>query len=343
MTWFSTVLTLGSTLGFKAALLLLVLIPSVCEASGHEEEQAHFFAHIASASSFQEGALLFNEKRFARIVEAFSSCEGQLPGRFAIFALGSVATRMALPCSDFEFGVVGDAEFLSHPASLDKLLTAVKRSLKEQGIVFDKKGWTPPVQGQGSSQLIGTPDQFIALLRADRHSTLRYTLHMTRFVYGDPTLYRELCEKRDGLERSKRLFAYEYDRTRRRMGDVVPKMKEIEKRLTGATPTRSHPLNYKPHLLKPVIELIHYLSYAHLGYLDNTYCEIEKLVAEKAIDAPFGTALKEVVSFGLSERVLTWDEDVFIAELDVEHLYNLKKSWDTAVLLNSHVFHAYYR
>ena len=328
-----------------AVLIIVLFKEKLCA----DIESIHNFASAAELKccdtiiDFQDALHSFNHDRAALLISCVQDSFNALAekktyhfkGECSVFVFGSSANDISLPCSDLEFGIIGDELFLMQRSLINDFLGTLKTKLGDYGIHFDHNGWIPYFTYQGSAyghaELIGTPQQLIANMYQSSLVTLRYALNMTKFIFGNRALYDEFrMYKNREVVQQRRMIMQEYCRTVKRISLIRALSEHVDYLLKKRSKKHAFiAFNHKPHLVKPIIELLNYMSFYSSIPFGNPFEQVNQLVEKKILSADVAQQIELALIWGLRKRCELGGQDCLFESCTGEILELVQEHWKT--------------
>jgi hypothetical protein len=299
----------------------------------------------------QENVLaLFNRIRLEFIRSVITECwhrtdkksnsnkEFELP--YAFFTLGSHALHLALPSSDLELGFLCD-EPRAVPFNVDQFLQEVKKNLEKNEVFFDHNQWFPYFNANGTDHgsplLRGTCAQLASIKDHHENTVLRYALNHTNFLWGNKKLYERFAATNSSTQgHLKRALKKEFLKTHKRIKHIHMLYEHLEFYLQKKRQKHSfRAFNLKPHLTKPLIELICYMAIYNELDSSNIFECLATAQQRTILPHQLGKKIKKALTWGLQKRILNNDSDYFFESIDQAFFHELEAAWSTLIEFES--------
>lgn len=299
------------------------------------------FAQIPiERQDLQEWLISFSNSRVALIQQAIQDCVDEFAPQysidpktdFCIYSLGSLSVDVALPQSDFEFGILVNKPITQ--AFWDSFLSSLQDKLNLLNISFDQHEMTPQFyqkdQGFGTPNLCSSLDEIVAILTKIMPSWA-YLLYFTKYIYGDPLVYESFVDIRSTLNaKARSLFIAEIRKSIRKNYGLSSLYKLLDPSVRG---NRAVFINFKKQLFRQIVDFINYLSFIHQLPLTTPFHQIQDLQKNQIFLPDEGEKIHNALLYVLENRRTHKDRVVSLHTLSPEEMDHLKESLDVIFLL----------
>lgn len=282
----------------------------------------------------------FCTERVHVIQDAVSECVEELSSEynvrsetdFCIYSLGSYSSDIALPQSDFEFGILANRDV--DRRFFDAFLPLLREKLNACGIRFDNHQTFPQFYEEGKPLgmpiLCSSPDELIDVMRRNTASFC-YLLYFTKYIYGNRALYQTFIDDRSTLQRSiKVAFLREIRKTIKKDHNIVNLYHLLEGHNESV---EMADVVFKKHLFRPLIDFINYLSFLHGIPFTSPFSELKELAQKGVVLPQEEEQIRNALLFAIEKRLDNNDQACPLKSLSTQELYALRQHWDTVFFL----------
>jgi hypothetical protein len=311
----------------KRSTIKKILVVFLCATKALFSEQAEDLEAWLASFSTERIEIIQNA-----ITESLEELSGNYkidPKRaFCIYSLGSLSSSIAIPQSDFEFGILVNSSI--EKSFFDAFIPSLRDKLALVGIRFDNHQMFPKFYENGKafgfSHLCTSSEDLIDLLDIGGLSFC-YILYFTKYIYGNASLYEKFTVARSTTKTSKeRAFIAEIRKTMQRVYEASCLYKSW-----GSKESLS--VDFKKELFRLVVDCVNYLSFFYDVAFTTPFEEIRELVEREVLLPDEGERVRAALLFALEERIAYKDERVSLDLLEEEEAARLCAAWETLAML----------
>lgn len=244
--------------------------------------------------------------------------------KIAIYGIGSLANRTFLPCSDLEFGILLSDRTTAAVEYSQRLTAKFFEKATQAGFHFDHMGWHPQFveknKQYGHPAFIATSEELSGTRNRGLYSAMRYALYNPIFMWGDFNLYIDYRKKADYFSNFYRVIDSEFSKTASRVTRNSQLLRKAIRK-TMQNQWLDITINFKPHLVKPIIECATYFCMQQKIFVDNPFQALDQMEKHPFLfSSDLISKIRSALIWGLRQRILSQGMDVMIKDLSNEEL-----------------------